>query len=107
MKSIKDQLKKSTIQEYYNLVESGKQDIHISELEFMLDEIGYYIDQNDSFNYINNLNEIHYNARSISIKDKHTKLDFSNINANRDNLAKLQQIRKDYFCFYRGRIWEL
>ena len=58
------------------------------------------------FNYHNNLNEDHYPAASYDWIDSITGHNFSNVQANRDYLSKLQKVRLNVFCIHRGRVIE-
>lgn len=93
-------------EEVLTLTESGCIAISEAHLNDLLAEIGYHVDKNESFNYINSSNENTYPAKSVCIKDENG-LNFSNIYANRDNLKRLQQIRLDVFVLANNRIWEL
>ena len=73
-----------------------------------IDRLGYKIDESMSFNYINNLNETSYKARSISLVEKDTGLSFANIYSRRDyNFTALQKIRYEAEITVDGRIWEI
>ena len=97
----------NTQEERQRMKREGMQEVSPRELELMLDDIGYYIDKQNSFNYTNNLNAITYKAKSIKIRDKVSGLGFANIEADRKNLKKLQEIRRNTFVYAQGRIWEV
>ncbi len=97
----------TTQQERIRMLAGGMEEWPRRRLEESLDAIGYAIQRANSFNYINTGNAITYKARSIYIVVKGTGMSFANINANRDKLPELQEIRRSVFCFERGRIWEL
>lgn len=98
-----------TKREYESMLAAGCTPMTPAELAEKLDELGYRIsDENgDCFNYLNTHNKIVYNARSIYIVDKKTGLSFANINACRDRLTELQQLRLNAAVMSNGRVWEL
>lgn len=93
--------------EVHDMQKSGMIELKECELIDMLDNLGYKINHKYTFNYINNLNENTYKAVSIDIVCKDTDLSFSHIDADKTNLSKLQIIRKNFFVYKNGRIWEL
>lgn len=70
-----------------------------------LDALGYKIDRAGSFSYNSYGNEIPFAARSLRIAEKDTGIGFANIKANGLNIRELQEIRRNTFVFYRGRLW--
>lgn len=98
----------STKKEVASLLLIGMQKISSSNLKVELEKIGYEINDDLCFNYINSANENTYKAKSISIGMLGNKgLSFANIYAPKDNIKLLQEIRQNYFVFENGRIWEL
>lgn len=98
----------STKREVEQLVLAGMQEISVDNLKNEIARLGYEINTQLTFNYINSANENTYKAKSVNIGILGNKeLSFANIDAPRDNLKKLQEIRKNYFVFKNGRVWEL
>ena len=91
------------------MLQRGMEEIRKDDFLQMLAELGYKIDSS-TFNYYNNLNELHYKARSMNYTDIKTKQSFAHFEqryTNSANLDKLQKIRGHYFVYDKGRIWEL
>lgn len=98
----------STKKEVAQLILIGMKKISSDNLKIELANIGYEINPELTFNYINSANGNPYKAKSVCIGILGNKgLSFANINAPRDNIKQLQEIRQNYFVFENGRIWEL
>jgi len=98
--------------EYFNSLR--EQDINIltpEELKQELLNLGYKIDNSMCNNYYNNLNVgFSYLAKGIYIVDIKTKQSFAHFEqsfTNRENLEKLQKIRRNTVAFDGKRIWDL
>ena len=100
-------LKDETQRERSRMLSGGMIEVSKAKINEMLTEIGYKIKGVNCFDYINTGNDITYRAKSIDLVLEISGISFSNINANRDNLPALQNIRRNYFAFENGRIWEL
>lgn len=95
----------NTSKEVQNLLNAGMIICSPDDIKQLLHSIGYTI--HHDFNYINTSNDVSYNAKAVKIRDN-KGLSFSNVDSvNKANLAKLQEIRKNYFVFHKDRIWEL
>ena len=106
-KKMKALLKQSHDKELMRLEESCMEPMGYNELLNELDRLGYYIDKDMSFDYINRGNEHSYKARSIAIADKVSRKSFANIDTHNDNLKELQEIRRNRIVIHRNRIFEL
>ena len=92
------------------LLGDGLIELSKTEFEEMLKELGYKIDKSMCLDYFNNLNEDHYNARSMAYRDIKTGQSWAHYEqefTNGENQKKLQAIRRNYFVYNNGRIWEL
>lgn len=108
-KTYKDIQEEETQRERNNRLEYSEE-ITEEELNKILIELGYKISNSMSFNYYNTGNPQHYKARSIYIIDIKTKQSFAHFEqefTNRENQEKLQKVRRNYFVFSKGRIWDL
>ena len=84
----------------------GMKRISQVELRERLNAIGYKL--GGSFCYINKLNGGRvWKAKSINIIHKLSGKSFANIDACKENLPELQEIRFNCFTFEAGRIWEI
>ena len=89
-------------------INEGLQELTASDFVNTLDALGYEIESDGTFNYINNLNGYIYKAKSVRIREKDTKLGHCNVDARRDdNFKELQTIRFNSFVFFNNTIWEL
>jgi len=84
-------------------------EISMAELSRMVTAIGYKIDPSMCCNGVSKCltgpdagRQYHY--RSIGYKHVATGLCFANVNAPKDTLPQLQEIRRNYFVFSAGRI---
>ena len=100
-------LRESTLAERNRMLAGGMKEITIEELIKAVCDLGYYINSDDSFNYVNSGNQITYKARSIAIRHSISDECFSNIYSPKDKLPELQKIRRNCFVFSNGHIWEL
>lgn len=97
-----------TQQEVNSMLESGMKQLTPDQLTEQLELLGYKVDKNLSFNYLNSSNERTYQARSIYLRHKGTGLGFANVDAPRDAAFNtLQWVRLNCFVFSQGRIQEL
>ncbi len=101
------QLENDTQLEVNKMLEGGMILISPSELNEKLDKLGYKVDKSKCFNYQNKSNEIHYAAKHVNIVHKDSEKCFSNVDSPKNKLKELQEIRRDYFVFEDGVIWEL
>ena len=85
----------------------GVEEISRNELVKRAAAIGYAIDPAACFNYVNNANEITYKARAIGWKHTASGMRFAHVDAPRDTLPALQEIRRGCLVIHNGRIWEL
>ena len=109
-KSTKQTQHESTIKERDNLLTVGMQEITETELLQMLKNLNYKIDSSNCFNYFNSSNSTHYKARAMAYNDNKTGQSWAHCEqslSNAQNQAELQKIRRNYFVFTAGRIWEL
>jgi hypothetical protein len=99
-----------TIDYFNGLKEQGYNILTPEELKQELLNLGYKIDNGRTFNYYNNLNsEYSYLAKSLYIIDIKTKQSFAHVEqvyTNRENLEKLQKIRRNSAAFDGRRIWD-
>lgn len=103
-------LKKSTQHEIDRLLNSGCSKVSYNELKDILKSLGYEIEAESSFNYINTANEITYKAKSCYIVESDTGLSFANIEARKDeNFKELQRLRRSglFAVTNHGAITEL
>ena len=106
----KEQCLRNTLRERNRLIEMGVEEISESTFLEMIKELGYKLDNSCCFNYYNNLNDIHYYARSLSYtntKTKRSAFHYEESFSNPEQLEALQKIRLNYFVFKSNRIWEL
>lgn len=109
-KSTKQIQHESTLIERNNLFASGMEEITEAELLQKLELLNYKIDNSCCFNYFNSSNDTHYKARAMAYNDKKTGQSWAHCEqnfSNEQNQKELQKIRKNYFVFTSGRIWEL
>jgi len=96
-----------TNKERQSLLRSGMKEISINDLERELLCLGYKINKEDSFVYLNSANENTYLAKSVAIVDRSGK-SFANVDSvNRKHLKELQKLRRERYVFHAGRIHEL
>lgn len=104
-------LNDKTMLERLRMLNGGMIELSSQELDARLNALGYEIDVEDSFDYVNASNEITYRARSVAIRHKASGLSFAHIECDRTNLAALQSLRLNHFVFVErngvGRIWEI
>jgi len=100
-------MKEETGKEIARMLAGGMEKISKAELVKRAASCGYEIDPRVCFNYTNNLNECAYRARSVGWRHKATGMRFAHVEAPRDTLPALQEIRRNCFVVERGRIWEL
>ena len=100
-------MKEETEKEIARMLAGGMEKISKAELVNRAASCGYELDPRFCFNYINNLNGITYRARSIGWKHKASGSRFADVDAPRDTLPALQEIRRNCFVVERRRIWEL
>ena len=98
---------KGTKGECERLLAMGMVEITPEELVAKLADLGYDIEPEETFDYDNRSNAIHYRARSVAIRHKASGLSFAHIHCDRSKLAELQQLRLYNFVFAENRIWEL
>lgn len=97
-----------TKEEYQHMLDAGMEPMTVAELVERLADLGYSINRGDSFSYTNTLNPPRaWKARSVDLRDDRTGLSFANVDANRDNLPALQELRRNAAVLHRGRIWEI
>lgn len=97
-----------TKEERINMLNSGMEELSAKEFVEILHSLGYEIDSNNTFNYINTANERIYKAKSVMIREQDSKLHFCNIEARRDkNFDALQALRFNSFVYFNNTIWEL
>lgn len=99
--------KDTTAKEVERMLAGGMKRISPRQLRELLDLAGYQIHKPDCFNYTNSANEITYKARAMGYMHKTSGMRYAHIDAPRDTLPKLQEIRHNCFVFERGRVWEL
>ncbi len=87
-------------------LENGMVAVTSRALKEMLGVLGYKLKH--EFCYVNGMNYPHrWSASAKGIIDTRTGLSFANINANRDKLEDLQDIRRSHLVFENGRVWEI
>ena len=96
-----------TEKEAARMIAAGIEQISPRQLREFLDLAGYQIHKPDCFNYTNSSNEITYKARAMGYTHKASGMRYAHVDAPRDTLPKLQEIRHNCFVFEKGRIWEL
>jgi len=104
---VPNDLDRSTASEYTRMISGGMVELGVDDLKKRLDSIGYEIDEDISFDYVNRGNAIHYFARSVGIRHKASGLSFAHVDCDRTHLAELQYLRMHFFVFFKGRVWEL
>lgn len=97
----------TTTLEVSRLIEGGMRRISPRALRESLAAIGYEIEASDCFCYTNSANEITYKAKAMGYKHKASGMRYAHVDAPRDTLPALQEIRRNHFVFEHGRIWEL
>ncbi len=97
----------TTLDEVSRMIAGGMQQISPRTLRDSLDAIGYEINKGDCFCYVNSANEITYKAKSLGYTHKASGIRYAQVDAPKDTLPALQEIRRNMFVFERGRIWEL
>ena len=100
----------NTLKEKARMINAGMQEITETELLQMLKNLNYKIDSSNCFNYFNSSNSTHYKARAMAYNDNKTGQSWAHCEqslSNAENQAELQKIRRNYFVFTAGRIWEL
>ena len=94
--------------ERLNMLNGGMEELNPKEFVDTLNSLGYEIDSNNTFNYINSANERTYKAKSVMIREQDSKLHFCNVEARRDNnFDTLQALRFNSFVYFNNTIWEL
>lgn len=96
-----------TEKEAARMIAGGMEKISKAELINRAAACGYKIDPAACFSYLNKANELPYNARSIGWRHIASGMGFAHVDAPRDTLPALQEIRRNCFVMERGRIWEL
>ena len=97
-----------TKKEVENMIKNGMEKLTLSELKQTLEKLGYEINKDNSFRYINAGNANSYKAYSCNIVDKKSKKSFSNTESKRDNdFIELQALRFKSFVYSNGYIYEL
>lgn len=100
-------MKHDTDKEIARMIAGGMQLISKRELVERAAACGYHIDASASFSYRNKANKFTYLARSIGWRHTASGERFAHVNAPKDTLPALQEIRFSCFVVERGRIWEL
>jgi len=100
-------MKEETDKEIARMMAGGMEKISKAELVNRAASCGYAIDPRACFNYTNSLNEVTYRARSIGWRHVASGMRFAHVDAPRETLPALQEIRRNCFVVERGRIWEL
>lgn len=100
-------MKDKTQQEAARMIAGGMEKISKAELINRAAACGYKIDPRFCFSYFNKANALPYKARSIGWRHIASGIRFAHVEAPRDTLPALQEIRRNCFVFERGRIWEL
>ena len=88
-------------------IAGGMEKISKPELINRAAACGYKIAPDACFSYLNKANALPYKARSIGWRHIASGKGFAQIDAPRDTLPALQDIRRNCFVTERGRIWEL
>lgn len=99
--------KDETEQELARMLAAGAVRISPRELNLRLESIGYRIEPRMCHSYFNTANEFNYKARSMSYTELSTGAGYANVRADHKTLPQLQELRRHYFVFNRGRIWDL
>lgn len=102
-----NQLTQSTLDEVARMIAGGMEQISPRELQQRLETCGYSINKGDCFCYVNSANAITYRAKSLGYLHAKSGMRYAHVDAPRDTLPALQEIRRNCFVFQNGRIWEL
>lgn len=89
------------------MIDAGAERLTPRQLTERLDLAGYQVHKPDCFNYTNKANSITYKARAMGYKHKASGARYAHVDAPRNTLPQLQEIRRNCFVFERGRLWEL
>jgi hypothetical protein len=89
------------------MIAGGMHQLTPRDLTERLAAIGYEIDPSATLNYHNTANEISYKAKSLGYTHTASRMRYAHVDAPRETLPALQEIRRNCFVFQHGRIWEL
>ncbi len=96
----------ATLEEVESMKKAGMRQVTPRWLDESLEVIGYKLKHSFNYNNVGN-SPRKWKAKSVEFIDTRTGKGFANIEANKDKLPELQEIRFNNFVFQNGRIWEL
>jgi len=100
-------LNQETALEVARYIAAGCEQVTPAELVNRAAAIGYKIEKDSCFNYVNTANAITYRARSIGWRHIASGKSFAHVDAPRETLPALQAMRQSLLVVHRGRLWEL
>ena len=102
-------MKYETQKEINALLSGGMEQLTVPQFDKAIHDLGYCLDTRRGFcfNYVNASNERTYCARSVSYTHIASGKGFAQVDAPRDTLPQLQELRRNNFVVTNGHIWEL